>query len=43
MLLSIMAMSPQAYTVTGFERVDGIEYAQSWLGVGAGVAAGDED
>lgn len=27
----IMAMSPQAFTLTGFERVDGIEYAQSWL------------
>ena len=27
----IMAMSPQAFTLTGFERVDGAEYAQSWL------------
>ncbi len=27
----IMAMSPQAFTLTGFERVDGVEYAQSWL------------
>lgn len=27
----ITAMSPQAFTLTGFERVEGIEYAQSWL------------
>ena len=27
----IMAMSPQVSTPTGFERNDGIEYAQSWL------------
>src|SRR5712691_6323844 len=27
----IMTMSPQAFTLTGFERVDGVEYAQSWL------------
>jgi len=27
----IMAMSPKAFTLTGFERVDGTEYAQSWL------------
>jgi len=27
----IMAMSPQAFTLTGFERVEGVEYAQSWL------------
>jgi hypothetical protein len=27
----MMAMSPQAFTLTGFERADGIEYAQSWL------------
>jgi hypothetical protein len=27
----LMAMSPQAFTLTGFERADGVEYAQSWL------------
>lgn len=27
----IMAMSPQAFTLTGFERINGVEYAQSWL------------
>jgi hypothetical protein len=27
----VMAMSPQAFTLTGFERVAGVEYAQSWL------------
>src|SRR5947207_3384146 len=27
----LMAMSPQAFTLTGFERVAGVEYAQSWL------------
>jgi len=29
----LMAMSPQAFTLTGFERVAGVEYAQSWLTV----------
>lgn len=27
----LMAMSPQAFTLTGFERAEGVEYAQSWL------------
>lgn len=27
----LMAMSQQAFTLTGFERADGVEYAQSWL------------
>lgn len=27
----LLAMSPQAFTLTGLERVDGIDYAQSWL------------
>jgi len=27
----LMAMSPQALTLTGFERVAGVEHAQSWL------------
>src|SRR5438067_411049 len=27
----IVTMSPQAFTLTGFERMDGVEYAQSWL------------
>jgi hypothetical protein len=26
-----MGMSPQAFTLTGFERVAGVEHAQSWL------------
>jgi hypothetical protein len=25
------AMSPQAFTLTGFERIDGADFAQSWL------------
>jgi hypothetical protein len=24
-------MSPQAFTLTGFERIDGADFAQSWL------------
>jgi len=24
-------MSPSAFSLTGFERVDDVEYAQSWL------------
>ena len=27
----LMAMSPQAFTLTGLERIEGVEYAQSWL------------
>lgn len=27
----LMAMSPQAFTLTGFERIAGVEFAQSWL------------
>jgi hypothetical protein len=27
----LMAMSPQAFTLAGFERIDSVEYAQSWL------------
>jgi len=27
----LMAMSPLAFTLAGFERVDGVDYAQSWL------------
>jgi hypothetical protein len=27
----LIAMSPQAFTLAGFERVDGVDYAQSWL------------
>jgi hypothetical protein len=25
------AMSPQAFSLTGFERINGVDYAQSWL------------
>lgn len=27
----LVAMSPLAFTLAGFERLDGVEYAQSWL------------
>jgi hypothetical protein len=27
----IIGMSPQAFTLTGFERLDGAEYMQSWI------------
>ena len=27
----LMAMSPQAFTLASFERMAGVEYAQSWL------------
>jgi hypothetical protein len=27
----LIGMSPQAFTLSGFERVAGVEYAQSWL------------
>jgi hypothetical protein len=27
----LLAMSAQAFTLTGFERAGGVEYAQSWL------------
>ena len=27
----LIAMSPQAFTLAGFERVEGVDYAQSWL------------
>jgi hypothetical protein len=27
----LVAMSPQAFTLTGFERIDGATYGQSWL------------
>ena len=27
----LMAMGSLAFTLTGFERIDGAEYAQSWL------------
>ena len=29
--VTLPAMSPQAFTLTGFERVEGTDYAQSWL------------
>lgn len=29
--VTLVAMSPQAFTLTGFERENGAEYAQSWL------------
>ena len=27
----LISMSPQAFTLAGFERIEGAEYAQSWL------------
>jgi len=27
----LIAMSPLAFTLTGFERIDGVDFAQSWL------------
>jgi hypothetical protein len=27
----IVGMSPQAFSLSGFERVDGADYSQSWL------------
>jgi len=27
----LVAMSPQAFTLMGFERIEGVDYAQSWL------------
>ena len=27
----LIAMSPLAFTLAGFERVEGVDYAQSWL------------
>jgi hypothetical protein len=27
----LMAMSTLAFTLTGLERIDGVEFAQSWL------------
>ena len=27
----LMAMSPQAFTLSGFERIASVEFAQSWL------------
>jgi hypothetical protein len=32
-----MAMSPQAFTLAGFERVDGADFAQSWLVTTPGI------
>ena len=29
--VTLVAMSPQAFTLTGFERENGAKYAQSWL------------
>ena len=29
--VTLPAMSPQAFTLAGFERIEGVEYAQSWL------------
>ena len=29
--VKVIAMSPQAFTLMGFERIEGVDYAQSWL------------
>jgi hypothetical protein len=39
--VQIVAMSPGAFTLSGFERADGAEYAQSWLAFPAETAARD--
>jgi len=31
--VQLVAMSPGAFTLSGFERVDGAEFAQAWLAV----------
>jgi hypothetical protein len=28
---TLVAMSPLAFTLAGFERVEGVDYAQSWM------------
>jgi hypothetical protein len=28
---ALLAMSPLAFTITGFERLEAVDYAQSWL------------
>ncbi len=28
---ALLAMSPLAFTLSGFERIDAVDYAQSWL------------
>ena len=28
---ALIAMSPQAFTLAGYERIEGADYAQSWL------------
>ena len=33
----LVAMSPQAFTLAGFERQDGADFAQSWLVTADGV------
>ncbi len=29
--VQLVAMSPGAFTLSGFERIDGAEYAQAWI------------
>jgi len=29
--VTLITMSPQAFTLAGFERIEGTEYVQSWL------------
>jgi hypothetical protein len=33
----LVAMSPSVFTLTGFERIDAAEYAQSWLVAPIGI------
>src|SRR5262245_37427674 len=33
----LVAMSPLAFSLTGFERIEGADYAQSWLVTTGGV------
>ncbi|HVO89587.1 MAG TPA: hypothetical protein VMV45_13675 [Casimicrobiaceae bacterium] len=39
--VSLVAMNPCAFTLSGFERLDGAEYAQSWLATPIGSVRGE--
>ena len=36
---TLVAMSPTAFSLAGFERIDGADFAQSWLVAAPGVFA----
>ncbi len=41
--VQLVAMSPSAFTLSGFERVDGTEYAQAWIACAPERAGRDDD